>query len=179
MDSLLKKGMSELHQPRIIKSCYFDNSIFSSYHDSEEGVVPRKKVRIRWYNNTFSFIKETKFSSVEGRYKYSEKIRDISTPIDILKLNYFDNHYGHLSPKLNITYQREYYLYKNLRITFDQNINYSLINSKVINSVYDNECVMEVKVPIDFNDDIIEKIIYQPTTRFSKYSRGLLLTKLL
>jgi hypothetical protein len=33
---------------------------------------------------------------------------------------------------------------------------------------------MEVKVPIECDDDYIETLIPHPTARFSKYSRGLL-----
>ena len=36
-------------------SVYFDNQDFSSYKDSEEGVTPRKKIRIRTYNKNFFF----------------------------------------------------------------------------------------------------------------------------
>jgi hypothetical protein len=35
---------------------------------------------------------------------------------------------------------------------------------------------MEVKTSIEISDDSIEKIIKYPTARFSKYSRGLLIS---
>ena len=38
-----------LYPKRIIKSLYFDNSSTDMYKDSEEGCVPRKKIRIRYY----------------------------------------------------------------------------------------------------------------------------------
>ena len=37
----------------------------------------------------------------------------------------------------------------------------------------DAECVMEVKAPIDCDDDYIKGLIPHSTSRFSKYSRGL------
>ena len=40
---LNKNSSSELYPGRLIKSIYFDNHFFSSYHDSIEGTVPRKK----------------------------------------------------------------------------------------------------------------------------------------
>ena len=39
----------EIYPKRLIKSIYFDNREFTAYHESIEGVVPRKKIRIRNY----------------------------------------------------------------------------------------------------------------------------------
>ena len=36
-----------LYKPRIIESLYFDNHKLQTYNDSIEGMVPRKKIRIR------------------------------------------------------------------------------------------------------------------------------------
>ena len=69
----------ELYPKRFIKSIYFDNDIFSSYNHSIEGIVPRKKTRIRTYSRNDIFNKENLFSlenkinSVEGRYKTVKK----------------------------------------------------------------------------------------------------------
>ena len=72
-NDLFKTGMTTLHKPRKVNSCYFDTQHLTLYHESEEGVLPRKKIRIRWYNNDRKFSKETKISSIEGRYKFSKK----------------------------------------------------------------------------------------------------------
>ena len=45
------KGATELYPKRKISSLYFDNIIKQSHHDSEEGTIPRKKIRIRSYPN--------------------------------------------------------------------------------------------------------------------------------
>ena len=47
---LKQKGMRELFPKRIISSQYFDNSNFDMFLDSEEGLLARKKIRVRWYN---------------------------------------------------------------------------------------------------------------------------------
>ena len=49
--SLIKNGMSELYPKRIISSCYFDTLNLKIFHDSEEGILPRKKIRLRWYGD--------------------------------------------------------------------------------------------------------------------------------
>ena len=48
---LLHKGMKFLHPKREINSCYFDTNNLKMFHDSEEGILPRKKIRLRWYKN--------------------------------------------------------------------------------------------------------------------------------
>ena len=70
------KSVKPLHKPRLIKSLYFDNINFDMYNDSIEGVVPRKKIRVREYPNDEdkNFYLEVKHSSVEGRFKTREKI---------------------------------------------------------------------------------------------------------
>ena len=51
----------------------FDNNEFQMYYDSIEGCLPRKKVRLRNYEDERNFL-EIKISSTEGRYKTSNEI---------------------------------------------------------------------------------------------------------
>jgi len=173
-DHLLSLGMKELYPSRVINSCYFDNDSLTLFHESEEGVLPRKKIRIRWYDKVMSFTKEIKTSSIEGRFKSLKKTPKLKHLDDVLDSQYFDSSYGILKPSLLVSYERQYFSFKLLRITFDRNISYRYLkySSDVITK--DNETVMEVKTPIDCSDDYIKSIITQPTERFSKYSRGLL-----
>ena len=39
-----------IYPDREVYSIYFDNENFQTYNDSIEGVVPRKKIRLRTYN---------------------------------------------------------------------------------------------------------------------------------
>ena len=171
---LFKNGMKELYPSRIINSCYFDTENMSLFHDSEEGVLPRKKVRIRWYNNNLNLNKEIKISSLEGRHKVSKKFNKINKIEDLYNLNLFDETYGKLIPTLIVSYKRFYFNLDKLRITFDKNISYLNIKTKIHQKINDDECVMEAKVPLECSDDYIDKMISQSTSRFSKYSRGLL-----
>ena len=70
---LISKGMAELYPEREVQSTYLDTREFRMFQDSNEGVLPRKKIRIRTYNNQNKFTQETKISSEEGRYKKSKK----------------------------------------------------------------------------------------------------------
>ena len=62
-DWLLKNESKVLFPTRIISSVYYDNDNFDMYQNSIEGVVPRKKIRIRFYPNSVDkdFYLETKY----------------------------------------------------------------------------------------------------------------------
>ena len=94
------------------------------FNQSEEGIVPRKKVRIRWYENKNNFTLEKKISGIEGRFKTTKKLMNFTNVNDLLKTNFFDKDYGSLYPTLMISYDRAYYSLKKMRITFDSNIEY-------------------------------------------------------
>ena len=44
---LRKKGFKILYPKRKISSVYFDNTELNMFIDSEEGSIPRKKIRLR------------------------------------------------------------------------------------------------------------------------------------
>ena len=75
---LLKNDISQAFPSREIYSIYFDNANFQTYHDSNEGIVPRLKIRFRTYNyeniNVNNFFIEIKKSLNYGRLKSSKKI---------------------------------------------------------------------------------------------------------
>ena len=74
---LKKKNFKKLYPDRQIYSYYFDNSENKMHVDSEEGLTPRKKIRLRWYNNFLpkkNLLLEKKINSVEGRFKLSNNI---------------------------------------------------------------------------------------------------------
>jgi len=171
--SLLTLGMRELFPSRNINSTYFDTDHLDMHINSEEGILPRKKIRIRWYGTEKSLKKETKVSSIEGRYKLSEPFISKNFLNDF-KSNILDCDYGLLKPSLMISYSREYFLLDNLRITFDTNICYRDLRSVLCRPLPDQECVMEIKASNNVSEDYIETIIKYPISRFSKYSRGML-----
>ena len=68
---LSKYEYSSLYPKRKIKSLYFENSVNQIFLDSEEGITPRKKIRIRNYPDNIdkNFFFEKKISSPDGRFK--------------------------------------------------------------------------------------------------------------
>ena len=173
---LLQRGMTKLYEPRLIHSIYFDTMEMAMLFDSEEGTLPRKKVRVRWYNHDTKFNLEEKVSSVEGRFKTVKELKNISSSIELLGEHYFDKQYGYLTPSLKVSYVRSYFDLESMRITFDDNITYQSCKSRFQSYFKDPERVIEIKIPHNCPDDYIEKHIPYSTSRFSKYSRGCLIS---
>ena len=161
-----------LFPSRNIDSIYFDNEYFQMFYDSEEGVVPRKKIRTRKYNNLNDYLLEKKISSSEGRFKISKKIID---PKDFYKFGLIDDTYGICKPKLRVFYERSYFKVLNFRVTIDTNIKFQKfsINNKFFENSISDEVVVEVKSNniLDYND--FQKKFPFTKIRFSKYSKGI------
>lgn len=174
-DQLIKQGMTRLYKRRRINSIYFDTVNLNMFFDSEEGTVPRKKIRVRWYNEEKKFELEKKVSSIEGRYKTSNVIENISQESEILREQYLDSQYGKVTPTIRISYERSYFSFRSMRITFDDNITYKTYKTNFRKIYQDPERVIEIKISADCSDDYIESHVPYATSRFSKYSRGLLL----
>jgi|TARA_B110000259_G_scaffold171798_1_gene203627 hypothetical protein len=176
-DLLSSRGAEILYPKRIVSSLYFDTNNKNCYRDSVEGVIPRKKIRIRSYpdEDIKIFLFEKKISSAEGRFKISKKI-SLTNANKIITLGHFDKMYGHLKPIMHIEYIREYYKYKNYRITIDSKINYRFYKKKF--SKNDQMSIIELKYNIKLDDDAIINSFSNKTTRFSKYSNGLSLLNL-
>mgnify|MGYP002003742846 CR=1 FL=1 len=173
-----------LFPERIVNSIYFDNKNLNMFYDSVEGILPRKKIRLRIYksNNTIKYFKdqgalEYKISSVEGRFKISKNSFDKNKnkPIYFLR----DKDYGICNPVLKVAYLRTYYRIKGIRLTIDKSIQYNKINfSKILpNTIKDNLNVVELKYS-NKNDDtnVLNSFPFQ-FNRFSKYCRGIEFTK--
>lgn len=171
---LHQQGMETLFEPRLITSVYFDTVDLDMFHDSEEGVLPRKKVRIRWYNNHKIFSLENKVSSIEGRFKETTKLENNISNKKLLTRNRIDTQYGNIQPILKVSYERSYFMFNEMRITFDKNITYQNLKYANKRKYYEPERVIEIKVPANCPDDFVEQLLPYPTARFSKYSRGIL-----
>ena len=171
---LHQQGMKTLFDPRLITSVYFDTADLNMFNDSEEGVLPRKKVRIRWYDDNKLFTLENKTSSIEGRFKVTSKLENNISESELLTKKRMDAQYGHIQPTLKVSYKRSYYVFNEMRMTFDKDICYQNLKYADKRKYHDPERVIEIKIPANCPDDFVETLIPFPTARFSKYSRGLL-----
>ena len=170
-----KNNGKKIYLDRKVSSIYFDNYELACYHDSLEGVTPRKKNRLRWYgdiNNKFKNSNlEKKINSIEGRFKKTKKL---TNPINILKLGILDNQYGLCSPVLQVEYNREYFKIFNIRITVDTKIRYKKFKRKNSFSPYylEDNVVLEAKTLNPFTQNHVNRNINFEKIRFSKYCRA-------
>jgi len=180
-DWITKNMGVTLYPSRKINSIYFDNQDYTMYNHSIEGVLPRKKIRLRVYGKEFSpnksINKEIKISSVEGKYKISEHVQN---PSKLLNFGIYDNNYGLCIPVLNVLYERSYYKIKNIRLTIDEKIVYrKIINRKVSEpSTFDRFNIVELKCNSKKSISLLSNNFPFERTRFSKYSRGIEFTRL-
>jgi len=176
LDWIYKNGGTELHKPRIVSSTYFDNDSWSMFNESEEGSVPRKKIRIRSYSRELHSQNdsslEVKTSSIEGRYKTITQNFDLQK---MMSLGIFDQNYGICKPRVRITYQRTYYRIFSVRLTIDKNIEYHTVDGHRSSGhkIKDKEIAVEIKaadgVPIEY---LMKKFPFE-RIRFSKYSKAI------
>jgi len=173
---VIDSGGTKIHNDRTVTSVYFDNSALDLYTLSNEGSVPRKKIRLRCYdelNKIGEFTRfEIKISSAEGRYK---EISIIENSNSILKYGILDKEYGICKPVVLISYVRSYYKLFELRITIDQNIKYRKYNKNLYKTSYAKErnIIAEIKSDnINYASDIKNNCPFN-FTRFSKYCRAI------
>ena len=136
----------------LIKSLYFDDRDSSSYYEKLDGVLYRKKYRIRMYNDVDTFIrlekkmKHNNYTAKEqmliSRDIYSKilngKIDEIESPSGLL-LEFITNYKNKgLVPSVIVEYHRTAFTYpiSDVRITFDSNIQSSLYNYDLFNTSY-------------------------------------------
>ena len=187
-----KNKISKPYENRFVNSIYFDDDNFVTAQNNLSGISERKKYRIRWYNNELNnftyeikikknnFGKKINLDSKVTNHKildlFSFKNKFFHKNENKFFLNYVDN--INLKPKLKINYLRSYLLFNGkVRITFDQKINYKLINNfgSMKEKIDDHMNVIEIKYkPEDAHMafDLIKDSKFIPK-RFSKYLRGL------
>lgn len=187
---LHERGFRHLHPARRIFSVYYDDPRLTFFRLGEEGIVPRQKLRVRWYHTRDGFrdaarveIKET---GVSGRRKYSMAFHDPEPGRNPLAVRGIYRRYenGVLRPVSLVTYERRYFVNEaGYRATIDTQIQYARVTAfdhrRLVSSplVADPDGVLELKTqmlraPLEFAENL-------PLTRmrFSKYAQSLLLTE--
>lgn len=173
IEHILNRDASVLFPKRKISSQYFDNNERGLFQDSEEGLLPRKKIRIRhypWEKGVESL--EIKTSSLEGRFKTTRKLGEPES-LKLKKHGYLDSQYGLLKPLVQVEYEREYYLFEGVRVTLDSKIEY-MYPGRNHQIVQDRWKIIEIKAPIEAGLDFLSDLISSPRRRFSKYSNAVL-----
>mgnify|MGYP001331516883 CR=1 FL=1 len=172
-------NVEQIYDKRQINSIYFDNNYKDSFCDSEEGTVPRKKIRLRYYgssdySNKDELFLEKKINSYDGKYKTSKKINDYEK---LIKFGVYDNFYGNCTPIVVVNYLREYYKLGKFRITFDRNIKYNVFGKKIFFKDLE-QCILEVKSNDIYLENEIDNLFPFKKIRYSKYANSIKSLKL-
>lgn len=168
--NFINNNFQPVYPTRKISSVYYDNNQLEAFYDSEEGITPRKKIRIRYYNDLNKFNLEIKYHKFDGRSK-------VTNHIDEIKNKLFDNLYGICYPKLKISYLRQYLIHKKnnkIRLTIDSNLDFKGINNKSNLKKYSTQnIIVELKAPNNFDQNLIDEILPLRKVRYSKYCEGI------
>lgn len=182
----------EVFQERQVNNIYFDTPGYSDYFDNVLGVWDRRKIRIRWYGDTFGEIKKPvleikiKKGLVGDKWSYKLKpfvlnndftntmIQDIFDASDLPKP--ILESCKMVSPTLLNSYSRRYYLSadKRFRVTLDFNLIYRRIGSRFNNFNFipkrDPNKIIELKYALD-DDREANAISTQFPFRLNKNSK--------
>lgn len=191
---LTDRGMTSLFPQRRLHSVYFETPDYRMLSDGEEGVLPRRKLRIRHYPDAPDGVRtlETKISAVEGRFKLARRLPPAEAR-SLLRNGMMDSLYGVIQPVLTVTYQRRYFELDGVRITFDRQIRYgraipgtadaSAVDPAarpsagcrgIWQSIDEPWEVCEIKAPIHASSDHLMQVLDIPRRRFSKFANGML-----
>ena len=188
----------ESYNPRFVNNVYFDSFYMNDFHENIQGIVDRKKTRIRWYNSLFGKIEKP---ILEFKVKKGLLGKKISYPIPSFSLDYntgldmriitqickksditeFEKiELKQLKPILLNRYKRKYFLSadKRFRITIDTDLEFHRIDSgaNIFNRIQDNSSIiLELKYGVDCDSDAnkITNLFPFRVTKSSKYIIGI------
>ena len=184
---LTRHSFYQTYPARRVSSLYFDTMDFKFHYLGEEGIVPRDKVRLRWYGHEkFDLNKvtfEIKKTFASSRIKYSKRFVELDN--NTIEKSGHLSFYKHLIdtnvllPTVLVTYDRMYFgNWDNSRATIDSNIKYHKCILTPENQLITLQCVNEEFNVLELKDEIskmAEQIQKSRAIwlRFSKYSRAM------
>ena len=179
LSGITNNGGEVLYASRTITSTYFDTENFDAHYQSEEGLTPRHKVRIRSYPNTTPerYQVELKSTLAYGRSKVSRTLEKDHINRALNGGICLNNR--HLISAITIKYWRSYFQIGHERITLDQCIKFvGHHRLSGLSAHLDDFLVVEVKTKDDRRGLDVLSSLNLPLRRFSKYCAGIrLLTR--
>lgn len=167
-----------IHLPRQINNIYFDTHNFTFYSDNVIGKSSRKKVRIRWYGETFALTQKPvleyklKTGAVGSKLSFklkpfnpaekitAESLRNLIAESEVPE--WVKEEFNYLEPKLINSYTRKYFLTDNtlFRLTLDSNLTYINIGKYGVSfnekQTDNHSLVVELKYDIDADEQASE-----------------------
>ncbi|WP_298893578.1 VTC domain-containing protein [uncultured Psychroserpens sp.] len=182
----------EVFHLRQVNNIYFDTAGYNDYLDNVLGVSDRKKIRIRWYGETFGEIKKPvleikiKKGHVGDKWSYKLKPFVLDNDFDSTKIqNIFKaselplpilESVKMVTPTLLNSYSRRYFMSADnkFRVTLDYKLLYHKIDKRFNNFNFapasDENKIVELKYGL-LDDDRAHKISTQFPFRLNKNSK--------
>lgn len=177
LDAGLNKDSHILHSDGhyFIRSLYFDDYKQSGLLDKVDGVETREKFRIRFYDLQDSFIR------LESKQKFNQMTRKLSAVVTrqqvdnllsgdlwwmyneeqpLLRRFYLKARTQLLKPAVIVDYYREAYVFEDVRITFDSNIQSGRFGFDMFNSTL-------ATVPVMPSDRLVLEVKYDEALPYS------------
>ena len=173
---LKKFKLFKRYKSRVINSIYFDNKEFKNFFDGEEGTVPRKKVRFRFYENIkkldfkSNFIGKIEIKETHQNFRLKKGIETEAKNFYFLKKTVSNLFNKKLNAVCLITYRRHYYENNDIRFTYDENIKCNDLNN--LNNYCFEHNVVEAKFK-NPNTFELNSIFGDKVVRFSKYCNAI------
>lgn len=188
----------EIYERRKINSIYLDTFDLNDFKDTVDGEKQRSKLRMRWYGQTFNStikpILENKIKINNKNFKIKQNLKNLQILNDLSynKIKKYLNDsevqdpnilvkFQRRNPNIFISYDRRYYMFKNIRITMDSNLHYRDFykNNKISKNDFikkKNFHILEMKYDDDqFNNvTILTNKFRNRVTKFSKYEYSLM-----
>ena len=184
---------TEIYSERKVNNIYFDTLNFKSFFENIDGIASRKKIRIRWYGDTFfkSFSPVLEIKNKDGLvgFKNSFKLKTmiIDDNINFKYINsiiknsnlplFMSNYY----PKFINSYNRRYFqsFDKSYRITIDYDLKFFKLNN--LKNTFNNSrklsnpVIVEIKYNNDLDNNInrITSLFKFRLTKSSKFVSGI------
>ena len=182
---LTDEGYTCLYPGRRIFSVYYDAYNHPEYWRGEEGVVPRRKRRIRWYHSSEGFRQdaryEVKISGADGRLKFTGDPNEINhrSPPEIQEMRSLISSRC-INPQAMVSYVRRYFGHPSgRRFTVDHDITYRKVHRFDLKSlalgaaVRDEFMALEMKAENTVPNLDFAETMPMTRVRFSKFSRSL------
>ena len=128
----------EIYHKRKINSIYFETFDFKDLLNTIDGEKNRSKLRVRWYGKTFNNstipVLENKIKINNQNFKIKQKLNEVNflnnitveKISDLIKKSNIDEKIKLKckirKPNILISYERQYFMFNNIRITLDNKL---------------------------------------------------------
>ena len=112
------------------------------------------------------------------RLKNEKKFINHNEFLKLCNFGIYDKKYGTCFPILDISYKREYFFVKNIRLTIDRSIEYKIVSPFLAENLRqishkDKMYVCELKAEFNYETNQLLNNFPFIRTKFSKYERGI------